>query len=129
MRDQFNRLQSVRAGKIQRERQGIALAGGIAALHGNRIAPFCQPRVQQQQLWADEFRGTRITSKQGFYIDVMATTARQAAIQRVGYFFELQSLLFGKSIQPVQLLSLIHISEPTRLGMISYAVFCLKKKK
>src|SRR5665648_993227 len=29
----------------------------------------------------------------------------------------------------VLLLSLIHISEPTRLGMISYAVFCLKKKK
>src|SRR5450756_1094744 len=26
-------------------------------------------------------------------------------------------------------LSLIHISEPTRLGMNSYAVFCLKKKK
>ena len=26
-------------------------------------------------------------------------------------------------------LSLTHISEPTRLGMISYAVFCLKKKK
>src|SRR5450756_2333597 len=25
-------------------------------------------------------------------------------------------------------LSLIHISEPTRLGMISYAVFCLKKE-
>src|SRR5665648_420534 len=29
----------------------------------------------------------------------------------------------------IQMLSLIHISEPTRLGMISYAVFCLKKKK
>src|SRR5450756_2804019 len=29
----------------------------------------------------------------------------------------------------VLVLSLIHISEPTRLGMISYAVFCLKKKK
>ena len=28
----------------------------------------------------------------------------------------------------VLMLSLIHISEPTRLGMISYAVFCLKKK-
>src|SRR5665648_734985 len=28
----------------------------------------------------------------------------------------------------VQDLSLIHIYEPTRLGMISYAVFCLKKK-
>src|SRR5450756_1345579 len=30
--------------------------------------------------------------------------------------------------QHVPHLSLIHISEPTRLGMISYAVFCLKKK-
>ena len=30
---------------------------------------------------------------------------------------------------PKPSLSLIHISEPTRLGMISYAVFCLKKKK
>src|SRR5450756_2783223 len=30
---------------------------------------------------------------------------------------------------PMMHLSLIHISEPTRLGMISYAVFCLKKKK
>src|SRR5665648_420939 len=28
----------------------------------------------------------------------------------------------------IRSLSLIHISEPTRLGMISYAVFCLKKK-
>src|SRR5450759_3399741 len=28
---------------------------------------------------------------------------------------------------PYPRLSLIHISEPTRLGMISYAVFCLKK--
>src|SRR5450759_5078068 len=27
----------------------------------------------------------------------------------------------------INILSLIHISEPTRLGMISYAVFCLKK--
>src|SRR5450756_3259194 len=27
----------------------------------------------------------------------------------------------------IKKLSLIHISEPTRLGMISYAVFCLKK--
>src|SRR5450759_1883034 len=41
------------------------------------------------------------------------------------------------AVRPVHLLwgcefrylSLIHISEPTRLGMISYAVFCLKKKK
>eukprot|EP00658_Telonema_sp_P-2_P056629 TRINITY_DN4508_c0_g1_i13.p1 TRINITY_DN4508_c0_g1~~TRINITY_DN4508_c0_g1_i13.p1 ORF type:complete len:113 (-),score=28.86 TRINITY_DN4508_c0_g1_i13:70-408(-) len=30
---------------------------------------------------------------------------------------------------PTRHLSLIHISEPTRLLSISYAVFCLKKKK
>src|SRR5665648_1105348 len=33
-----------------------------------------------------------------------------------------------KSVEDMDIfLSLIHISEPTRLGMISYAVFCLKK--
>ena len=35
----------------------------------------------------------------------------------------------GEMLGYVMDLSLIHISEPTRLGMISYAVFCLKKKK
>ena len=34
------------------------------------------------------------------------------------------AVLFGLSMD----LSLIHISEPTRLLSISYAVFCLKKK-
>eukprot|EP00825_Cyclidium_porcatum_P047139 TRINITY_DN7590_c0_g1_i3.p2 TRINITY_DN7590_c0_g1~~TRINITY_DN7590_c0_g1_i3.p2 ORF type:complete len:225 (+),score=-16.54 TRINITY_DN7590_c0_g1_i3:168-842(+) len=39
-------------------------------------------------------------------------------------------LVFGeKTVLIDNVLSLIHISEPTRLGMISYAVFCLKKKK
>src|SRR5665648_794413 len=33
-----------------------------------------------------------------------------------------------RAIDRKHALSLIHISEPTRLGMISYAVFCLKKK-
>src|SRR5450756_1022299 len=32
-----------------------------------------------------------------------------------------------KSPDTLVVLSLIHISEPTRLGMISYAGFCLKK--
>src|SRR5450756_2736558 len=37
--------------------------------------------------------------------------------------------LRARSRRAILTLSLIHISEPTRLGMISYAVFCLKKKK
>eukprot|EP00658_Telonema_sp_P-2_P083190 TRINITY_DN8946_c0_g1_i6.p1 TRINITY_DN8946_c0_g1~~TRINITY_DN8946_c0_g1_i6.p1 ORF type:complete len:154 (-),score=60.11 TRINITY_DN8946_c0_g1_i6:124-585(-) len=35
----------------------------------------------------------------------------------------------GAPLVPDLYLSLIHISEPTRLLSISYAVFCLKKKK
>src|SRR5450756_2643110 len=38
-----------------------------------------------------------------------------------------KNLFFTRDDLAIEL-SLIHISEPTRLGMISYAVFCLKKK-
>src|SRR5450756_3125835 len=47
--------------------------------------------------------------------------------------FCLSRFCFGDTLEdwlterPTFNLSLIHISEPTRLGMISYAVFCLKK--
>src|SRR5678816_3994821 len=41
---------------------------------------------------------------------------------------ELMQLEFLEVLD-MQKLSLIHISEPTRLLSISYAVFCLKKKK
>src|SRR5450756_2354862 len=45
------------------------------------------------------------------------------------YFMWRQNDLFRRFATGNWQLSLIHISEPTRLGMISYAVFCLKKKK
>src|SRR5450756_2828568 len=41
------------------------------------------------------------------------------------FHFAASDAIIWAQVQP---LSLIHISEPTRLGMISYAVFCLKKK-
>eukprot|EP00658_Telonema_sp_P-2_P000148 TRINITY_DN10047_c0_g1_i3.p1 TRINITY_DN10047_c0_g1~~TRINITY_DN10047_c0_g1_i3.p1 ORF type:complete len:103 (+),score=13.59 TRINITY_DN10047_c0_g1_i3:257-565(+) len=40
-----------------------------------------------------------------------------------------QDLVVIETIAGSEELSLIHISEPTRLLSISYAVFCLKKKK
>ena len=40
-----------------------------------------------------------------------------------------QNKTFAGIIRAIKELSLIHISEPTRLLSISYAVFCLKKKK
>src|SRR5660398_291001 len=61
-------------------------------------------------------------------------------ISRIGFgiicmpFLNLDSVqkvlwLFLIGFQSIYYLSLIHISEPTRLRRISYAVFCLKKKK
>src|SRR5450756_2228250 len=53
-------------------------------------------------------------------------------ISPFGYLVEVgkpskRTIIAPRTVQYVDL-SLIHISEPTRLGMISYAVFCLKKK-
>src|SRR5665648_521698 len=44
-------------------------------------------------------------------------------------YLSIQNKVTIKERSTILKLSLIHISEPTRLGMISYAVFCLKKKK
>src|SRR5450756_854737 len=46
-----------------------------------------------------------------------------------GTLLEVPKFLSDRAYRTRYYLSLIHISEPTRLGMISYAVFCLKKKK
>ena len=50
--------------------------------------------------------------------EIAKTRSIQQEIEKTGQFD-------GKTV----LLSLIHISEPTRQAEISYAVFCLKKKK
>ena len=55
---------------------------------------------------------------------IKQTAGREALGKFAPKFAELNDdVLFG------QVLSLIHISEPTRRTPISYAVFCLKKKK
>src|SRR5665648_819041 len=56
-----------------------------------------------------------------FAVDVLLKIFSKHLLRKT--FDNLQSGFSGMS----QDLSLIHISEPTRLGMISYAVFCLKK--
>src|SRR5450756_2733695 len=56
--------------------------------------------------------------------NVVFSGRRKPAKSRVGW----APFCVGRGCTPPTL-SLIHISEPTRLGMISYAVFCLKKKK
>src|SRR5450759_4181075 len=51
-------------------------------------------------------------------------TCPPTELKITGVFEECAAVDRGQLCLP---LSLIHISEPTRLGMISYAVFCLKK--
>eukprot|EP00658_Telonema_sp_P-2_P048732 TRINITY_DN3705_c0_g1_i2.p1 TRINITY_DN3705_c0_g1~~TRINITY_DN3705_c0_g1_i2.p1 ORF type:complete len:161 (-),score=24.72 TRINITY_DN3705_c0_g1_i2:55-537(-) len=55
-------------------------------------------------------------------LSILHVAGRAATVRR-------HQLVELSSIGPVCNLSLIHISEPTRLLSISYAVFCLKKKK
>src|SRR5665648_1233352 len=62
---------------------------------------------------------------------ISTTTPRVPTISPFLYF-GLPYIIIGRVVPSLFIavyLSLIHISEPTRLGMISYAVFCLKKKK
>src|SRR5678815_3424315 len=56
------------------------------------------------------------------------SSAASDVYKRQGYDHEFHLLCNSGSCTPWDL-SLIHISEPTRLLSISYAVFCLKKKK
>src|SRR5665647_1945703 len=46
----------------------------------------------------------------------------------LGFILPFVEIIFG-AFYIIGILSLIHISEPTRRTPISYAVFCLKKKK
>src|SRR5450759_3079951 len=68
-----------------------------------------------------------------FTLDLATTRARISVIDGLATVHNLRrdrrASIFVGSPDGWTYLSLIHISEPTRLGMISYAVFCLKKKK
>ena len=68
-------------------------------------------RTQVRRLDLNEPQGSRAHYDMNADAEYQARVARRAA---------------QTAAQP---LSLIHISEPTRLGKNSYAVFCLKKKK
>jgi len=67
----------------------------------------------------------------GFLLDGFPRTITQAeALDKLLAELNLHlDAVLVLNVPTEELLSLIHISEPTRLGMISYAVFCLKKKK
>src|SRR5678816_4621907 len=60
---------------------------------------------------------------------IMSVAAGEAHLLNLCVHPNAQRLGYGRRLLgALMLLSLIHISEPTRLLSISYAVFCLKKK-
>src|SRR5450756_2366911 len=87
----------------------------------HRLHGACQDITERKRA-EEELRFTKIIVEQAgdlvFWMtaDGVLKYANRMARETLGYSLD-------------ELLSLIHISEPTRLGMISYAVFCLKKKK
>ena len=100
------RLSALIAG---RTRPPLACAVGVVEVSGHSVIVIEIP-VQQQPV---------CTSDGMFLRRALGGDGRPACVPMDGY--ALQSLQSD--------LSLIHISEPTRLLSISYAVFCLKKKK
>src|SRR5450756_2859711 len=74
------------------------------------------------------FLGVRMAAYKQASAAVMAVLrARYPLVEQVSIDEAYIDLAAGAGPGLVLDLSLIHISEPTRLGMISYAVFCLKK--
>src|SRR5659263_659409 len=76
----------------------------------NRFSRFKIPAMSEE-LWKNNKIGIRFFSQCDRMVNVFLPRAERT------------------HLNTRYLVSLIHISEPTRLGMISYAVFCLKKKK
>ena len=99
------------------------------------IRDFCEPMLDERQEAMSRFN-------EFYYVFFLQYTSVDSIKERIGkihegiaeavkkqqkrYFLEPHTGIYRMAGLE---LSLIHISEPTRLGMISYAVFCLKKKK
>src|SRR5450756_3232449 len=98
------------------------------------------PKAKFEQI-AKTYCSTYERGKSGVLLYAMGLTQHTYGSQNIRTFAVLQLLLGNVGVPgggiaalrgcanvqgSTDQLSLIHISEPTRLGMISYAVFCLK---
>src|SRR5450756_2744227 len=92
-------------------------------LIGIILAIALQPAVG----WLVRHRWNRILA--ALVVSFVTIAVLAGAVVAIAWPVVRQSDDFIRALPHLVDLSLIHISEPTRLGMISYAVFCLKKKK
>ena len=100
---------------FQRHSKGLIVTDA-----GREVLEMIQPLLALQERTLAALSELAAHSPQALRLGV--TTAFEQ-----GIFAAVEAAL-SEHTRALHILSLIHISEPTRLGMISYAVFCLKKK-
>eukprot|EP01017_Pseudomicrothorax_dubius_P021111 TRINITY_DN22820_c0_g1_i1.p1 TRINITY_DN22820_c0_g1~~TRINITY_DN22820_c0_g1_i1.p1 ORF type:complete len:133 (-),score=17.76 TRINITY_DN22820_c0_g1_i1:8-406(-) len=69
------------------------------------------------------------TTDEASHTTNIVLTVLMVLINTIFFIYAFLGFVKGVIIDTIMKLSLIHISEPTRQAEISYAVFCLKKKK
>src|SRR5450756_203668 len=98
------------------------LVTGATGFTGGHLARALAARGERVRvLVRDGARAGDLAATPGIEVcvgDLKDPAARTRAVDRVVTVYNIAAIY--------RQLSLIHISEPTRLGMISYAVFCLK---
>ena len=90
---------------------------GLYALPGKYVKGF-----QEENKWSLFFLLTM------FVVPLLATLGMMKGVTEIFTSLD-RDILLTMVVSSFLWLSLIHISEPTRRYAISYAVFCLKKKK
>src|SRR5450756_675833 len=108
-RDELERARGQDAATVQQAREVTSVLASPAAKGAKLLAARVVAFTAQSSTSATSSGGRRVTIDVGYRDGVTKDLTVIAGAGLVG-----------------RVLSLIHISEPTRLGMISYAVFCLK---
>src|SRR5450756_2140448 len=110
----------------------VAAAGGDLDIARDSDVPISTQLYWQLAYQIDTGRlhpGSRLPTVRelGAILHVNPNTVRAVyrRLAEAGYVVSRQGAGTRVTARAPQRLSLIHISEPTRLGMISYAVFCL----
>ena len=105
----------------------VVLGSGII---GKKVTPLLAARIERgiELLKFNPHAVLIMSGGQGPGEDIPESVAMAAHAVDKGVDVE-RIIMEQKSVSTEENLSLIHISEPTRQAEISYAVFCLKKKK
>ena len=109
---------------------GVAVVGVVAASmwifsDNGKVAGQADDEIEDVQVSTKDMMNRNLSEQEWMAQSENRFQSQENQLKSVG---GTNAKVAQLSEQIEALLSLIHISEPTRLGMNSYAVFCLKKK-